>query len=393
MLMPKIGERAYVYAKACDIIGKTFVGKRMAGLGAVSRLSELDRLIFPKTFRDLPEKDLLVDLERRIMERAADQIIRIVSSFSRPPDFVVRLLRSYEYNDLKSALVALAGNEPHMPGRTDLGRFGQVNFDAYPDLPAMIRDTEFEFLREEIRGRDFAKAAETDGIRLQTRLDIHYYTKLWEDMLNLPVRDRVESGKILEEEIALRNVVWALRLRMYYRMEAREVREHLVQIDMRKAGHHYIPPRLLRQRKMQPDPTLMGTNFSTFMTVQRQQRPKLRVWQSRKNRSLTEDAEAALELPLDQYEPWASWHRVSFLNKEDPGAHWKLDPRYFQNAASEYLYNMARVGFHHRPFTMDATVCFIKLKQFEEDLLTSIAEGLTLGLQSREVLNLLEARW
>jgi vacuolar-type H+-ATPase subunit C/Vma6 len=387
------GERAYVYAKACDIIGKSFVGKRLAWLEPVSRLSELDRLVFPKSYRDLPERDLLVDLERRIMERASDQIIRIVNSFSRPPAFLVRLLRGYEYNDLKSALVALAGNEPAMPEVTDLGRFTQVHFSAYPDLPAMLRDTEFAFLLEELQGRDLSKMAGADGIHLQTRLDIHYYTKLWEDLLQLPIRDRVESGKILEEEIALRNVVWALRLRTYYRMEAREVRDYLVRIDMRKRGHHYIPPRLLNRKRPQPDPTLVGTNFSTVMTIQRQQRSKLRLWQSRKNRNLTEDAEAALELPLDQREPWDGWSRASFLNKEEPGKHWKLDPRYVQNAASEYLYNMARVSFHHRPFTMDSTVCFIKLKQFEEDMLTSIAEGLTLGMQSRDVLHLLEARW
>jgi vacuolar-type H+-ATPase subunit C/Vma6 len=391
--MPKIGERAYVYAKACDIIGKSFVGKRMAALTAVSRLSELDRLVFPKTFRDLPEKDLLVDLERRIMERAADQIIRIVNSFSKPPAFLLRLLHSYEYNDLKSALAALAGNEPAMPGYTDLGRFGQVHFAAYPDFQAMVRETEFEFLGEEFRGKDVNRTAASEGIRLQTKLDIHYYTKLWEDLLKLPVRDRVESGKILEEEISLRNVVWALRLRTYYRMEEREVREHLVKINMRRDGHHYIPPHLLNRENPRPDPGLVGTNFSTVMAIQRQQRPKMRVWQSRKNRTLTEDAEAALELPLDQYEAWASWHRRGFLNAEEPGRRWNLDPRYFQNAASEYLYNMARVNFHHRPFSLDSAVCFIKLKQFEEDLLTSIAEGLTLGLASREVLTLLEARW
>ncbi|MDR1909351.1 MAG: V-type ATPase subunit [Spirochaetaceae bacterium] len=390
--MIKPGERAYVYAKACDIIGKSFVGKRIAGLEAVSRLSELDRLIFPKSYRDMPEKDLLLDLERRIMERTADQILRIVNSFSRPPEFLRRLLLSYEYRDLKRVLAALAGREREAPDHTDLGRFTQVRFGAWPDLPAMLRNTEFSFLLEELRGGDLAAALAGRSIALQTKLDIHYYTKLWEALFELPLRDRVESGKILEEEIALRNALWVLRLRTYYQMEGEEARGYLVRIDMRKGGRHYIPPRLLlRQKNRPPGSSLVGIDRATVNTVRRHQRSRHILWQSQKYRSLTEDAEAALELPLDHYEPWQSWSRSGFLNREEPGRHWRLDPRHFQNAASEYLYNLARVSFHHRPFSLDATVCFIKLKQFEEDLLTSMAEGLSLGLRSRDVLDMLEA--
>ena len=117
----------------------------------------------------------------------------------------MRLVRSYEYADLKAALAALAGNEREPPVFTDLGRFSTVNFRAWPDLAAMLRGTEFGFLQDDPAP---SGAAHTDDehTRLQTALDVYYYTKLWEALHAVPARDRVESGKILAEEITLRNV-------------------------------------------------------------------------------------------------------------------------------------------------------------------------------------------
>ncbi|MDR0710386.1 MAG: V-type ATPase subunit [Spirochaetaceae bacterium] len=349
------GERAYVYAKTCGIIGRSFLGKRTPQLASVSRLSELDRLVFPDSFRDLPERELLVDLERRILGRSVKQILNIVNVYKNPPELLVRLLRVYEYADLKSALIALAGGERGAPGWTPLERFSTVHFEAYPDLKAMLVNTEFDFLLKDTDGAGGTPGArrpvsengaapdgEIDSIRMQAKLDRHYYTELWKDLFKLPKYDRDGIGKILEEEISLRNVVWALRLRTYYRMEAEDVKEHLVFIERRKG------------------------------------------------QSLARDALDSLELPLDTRPAWEKWPRSGFLNRETPDEHWAADPRYFQNAASAYLYRMARLYFRRRPVSIDTPACFIKLKQYEEDLLTSVAEGLGLGITSRDVFSLLE---
>jgi hypothetical protein len=342
--MPRSGERAYVYAKACGIIGKSFVGSRMPALETAGRLADLDRLVFPGSFRELPERELLIDLERRIAGRSVNQIISIVNSYAKPPEFLVRLLRSYEYEDLKSALAAVAGREPKAPSFTNLGRFGVVKFDAYPDLAAMTAGTEFEFLASETPGKG------DEGIALQIKLDKHYYTALWESLYYLKRQDRSGIEAVLSEEISLRNVVWTLRLRTYYGMGGDEVAEKLVdlKIPTRKRG-------------------------------------------GESGHSLAADAEAVLELPLDTYAPWASWKRASLLNPERNDG-WTADPRYFQNAASRYLYHLARHYFHRRPFSVDTAACFIKLKQFEEDLLTSVAEGLGIGMTSRDVFAMLEIR-
>ncbi|MDR0386464.1 MAG: V-type ATPase subunit [Treponema sp.] len=345
--MPRTGERAYAYAKACGIIGKSFIGSRLAALEPVSRLTELDRLVFPQSFRELPERELLIDLERRITGRSAKQIVSVVNSFARPPELLVRLLRSYEYGDLKSALAAIAAGESKAPSFTNLGRFGVVKFAAYPDIKAMTGGTEFDFLASGALNEDGA------GMAFQTKLDKHYYIALWESLYRLKRRDRAGIEALLSEEISLRNAVWVLRLRTYYRMTGDEVREKLIDVKFPSRGD--------------------GARRSA-------------------NRcSLTADAEAALELPLDTRAPWAAWKRASFLNPGG-GELWTADPRYFQNAASRYLYRLARHYFRRRPFSIDTAACFIKLKQFEEDLLTSIAEGLGIGMTGRDVFAMLEAR-
>jgi vacuolar-type H+-ATPase subunit C/Vma6 len=107
--------------------------------------------------------------------------------------------------------------------------------------------------------------------------------------------------------------------------------------------------------------------------------------------NLAEDALVSLEFPLDTRDAWDKWRRRDLLNKAQSGDVWTADPRYFQNAASARLYRMARSYFRRRPVSMDTPACFIKLKQYEEDLLTSMAEGLALGIPGREILSLLEA--
>ncbi|GHV86418.1 hypothetical protein AGMMS50230_20260 [Spirochaetia bacterium] len=361
------GERAYVYAKACGIIGKSFVGRRIAALRPISRLSELDRLIFSGDARELPERELLPDLEQRLSRRSVAAILSIVDSYKNPPEFLLRLLRVYEYADLKTALAlisagsvgtAAAGSAGTKPDFIPLGRFSTVHFETWPDPAAMVNGTEFEFLIDKGKLKD-----EFDGISLETALDRHYYRRLWKSLGQLRPSDRMAAEKIITEEIALRNCSWILRLRTYYGMNSEETAARLITIEG--------------------------------------------------NPRLSAEAEAVLELPLDNREAWNGWKRAAFLNPTaafgaasfgaasfGPAAFgaasfgaerlWRADPRYFQNAASEYLYRLTIRSFRQRPASMDTPFCFIKLKQFEEDLLTSNAEGLGMGMTGRDVLAMLE---
>jgi vacuolar-type H+-ATPase subunit C/Vma6 len=335
-----------MYAKACGIIGKSFVGKGMARLTPVTRLSELDRMVFPHNPRDLPERELLRDLEARLEGRAAGRIISVLNSFSKPPDFLVRLLRVYEYADVKNCLTAAAAGESVAPAHTDLGQFGVVNFAAYPDLRGMFRASEFAWICGEtlrVSSREAPEEGSVEGIL--SGLDQRYYRSLWEAMGKLAKRDRSAIEGILREEISLRNAAWVLRLRTYYGMDADSIRKRLISIDSPDSG---ASPEAL--------------------------------------------ALSALPLALDNRGDWQKWKAAGMLNPELPGVPWKADPRYFQNAAAVHLYRMCWHSLRRRPFSMDTAACFIKLMLFEEDYLTSVAEGLSLGLAVPDVFAILEAQ-
>jgi vacuolar-type H+-ATPase subunit C/Vma6 len=333
--MFEAGERAYLYGKACGIIGKSFLGKRVAPLRNINNLAELDRLLFPKATHDLPERELLPNIEKRILEHGVKQIISIIECFQKPPELLRLLIRSYEYADLKNTLAALANKETKPPSFTNIGGFRTVQFEAYPDLDAMVKGTEFVFLTKE---KDLQ-----DTLAVQARLDQHYYTRLWEAFSHLPKQEQRNIGKVLEEEIRLKNIARVLRLRAYYQLSSEKIKTMLISIKGEK--------------------------------------------------SLTADALKALHFGLDNRADWIGWRWAKFVNTENSeraaSSFWKIDPRSFQNRAAQYLYQRTYYAFRSHPFSLNTAFCFIKLKQFEEDLLTSIGEGFGFGLPCNETLGLL----
>ena len=331
----------YVYAKACGIIGKSFVGKRISGLSGMRNLIELDRLLFPQHNRELPGRELLYDLESRIIQRTVRQIMVIVGAYSEPPELIARMLRSYEYSDLKICIQYIAGGKKEKPRFCDIGRFRTVNFDAFPDLNAMLKNTEFGFLlSQDLKNLKIG----SDVAPVETKIDALYYSGLVESLTHLPREDLEITQKILADEISLRNCTWALRLRTYYQKMASEALKHLMDIKLHGG----------------------------------------------KGPSLAAEAVQSLNFPLDSRPSWHGWKWERLLNHEQGSSHWAADPRHFQNAASGYLYRLAVRCFHRSPMSVSSVFCFIKIKQFEEDLLTSIAEGLALGIDSASVFKLLE---
>jgi hypothetical protein len=351
------GERAFAYAKSCGIIGKSFIGKRISPLGKLHSLNELDRLVFPEIARELPGRELLIDLESRILQRTTRHILVILDSFSAPPELLIRQLRACEYTDLKTCLHYISAGKTNPPVLSDIGRFRTVQFKAYPDLAAMLKGTEFEFiLAKDLKAM---KSADFDFTPLEAELDLHYYTLLLQSLNCLSSADSRLARRILADEISLRNCVWALRLRTYFKKKPDETAKYLMDHAL-SCDFTEIPGAI--------QPKGSGGEIS-----------------------LAAEARASLEFSLDDRSDWKNWRWESLLNREKAGGIWTADPRYFQNAASHYIYRLSLRCFRLMPFSINSIFCYIKLKQFEEDLLTSVTEGLGLGMAGKDVFDLLEA--
>jgi len=366
---PDAGERAFAYAKACGIIGKSFVGKRLSALGKPNSLVDFGRLLFPDVHRELPGRELLADLERRILQRTIKHIISILNSYVRPPEMLIRQLRSCEYADLKTCLRHISAGRPAPSMLSDIGRFSTVRFEAYPDLEAMLADTEFNFILA--HDLNAIKSPDYDFIPIETELDLRYYSLLVQSLRRLSVDDRYLAEHILAEEISLRNCMWALRLRTYYHKSPEETAEYLMDIKIRRDS---------LERDIEEIPGDIHHRAASAL-----------LGETDKEISLADEARQMLRFPPDSRAAWKGWRWETLLNPEKPGEYWTADPRYFQNAASRYIYNLSLRCFTRMPFSVSSVFCFIKLKQFEEDMLTSVTEGLGLGMSGRDVFNLLGA--
>ena len=354
---PDAGERAFAYARACGIIGKSFVGRRIPALAKISSLAELSRLVFPDAHRDMPERELLANLERQILQRTTRQILSVLKSYEHPPELLIRLLRACEYSDLKACLRNISAGKPP-PLLCDIGRFRTVRFESYPDIEAMLGGTEFQFILE--HGVVSLQSAGCDYTSLETELDMRYYSLLFRSMGRLSASDRFLAGRILAAEISLRNCSWALRLRTYYDLNPIEAGKFLMGIKMRRS---------FAAQDIDEDIHLRAAGEI----------------------ALDAEARQMLRFPLDSRSAWNSWRWEKLLNPPQPGGEWAADPRYFQNAASRYIYRMVRRCFTRVPLSIGSIFCFIKLKQYEEDILTGMAEGLKLGMDGRDILHFLGA--
>ncbi|MCL2128004.1 MAG: V-type ATPase subunit, partial [Treponema sp.] len=119
-------------------------------------------------------------------------------------------------------------------------------------------------------------------------------------------------------------------------------------------------------------------------------RPRSSASQASSGREISLAAEAlqSLQFPLDSRPAWKNWRWERFLNPQGADEMWAADPRHFQNAASRYIYSLSMRCFRQAPFSISSSYCYIKLKQFEEDLLTSVTEGLALQMTGKDVFDL-----
>jgi hypothetical protein len=283
------GERAYIYAKACGMIAKSFVEDRVSRLSAVSSIETLDDLVFGV----VNSVENIDDIEKRLTQREHEAIAKILKCFSRVPPLLSLLAES--------------------------------------DNPAQNPSDEKN-----------ASSPETLDIAEITRQNNGYYTALWHELEKTPLSDRKLIGPVIADEIRLKNAVWALRLRVYYNMSSEDIK-----------------------------------GFLTAIKPKANQSP------------LHNDALKSLELDIEEEAQWHDWRFWKYVNKPISGQYWKIDPRYFQNQASLHLYHLARKSLRKSPFTLDTACCFIKLKQFEKEVLTSVAEAVRLGLTGGDALEIL----
>ena len=305
------GARAYLYAKACGMIARSFVESRLNRLSAVSGMAAFEDLVFGGSVSGeagaATAETVIEAIEKRLGEREQEAVTKIVKSFShsKPPPFLQMLVES-------DRLTQTAGDA--------------VTADDSASDAATGTDEE-------------GGPSQMRGIARQNSA---YYTALWHELEKTPLSDRRLITNIIAEEIRLKNAVWALRLRVYYHLPPEQIKPFLI---------------MLKPEKNKP--------------------------------ALYADALKSLEPDIEEEAQWHSWRFWKYVNRPVSGQYWKIDPRFFQTQTALCLYHLARKALRRSPLTLDTACCFVKLKQFEKEVLTSVAEAVRLGLTGADALEIL----
>lgn len=330
--MDRSGEGAYVYAKASGMLAKSFIGERVSRLFEVRSLAELWSLLFKTEVPAVPEFYLAQQIEQTAEKKFLDDYIKLLRSYAKPSPVLVALLHFYDIDNLKDIAAALCLGKKEMPYLADIGSYSFLHYKKWPDIAAITQGSPVSWYNTvpDIHSQH----------AMDLRLDREYTRFLWQTVQSLSAADRETVEPLIKEEIILDNILWALRLRVYYNMDEDEIRSRLVD-----AGDG-------------------GPNV------------------------LASPAIAALKRPIDSFAAWEDWKYAELLNPNEEGSVWTIDPRWVQLSAKVVLQKKAKRAFHKDPFSVSVLVSWFKLKQYELDCIRTVAEGLRLNVSSSQMAEL-----
>lgn len=329
--MDRSGASAFVYAKASGMLAKSYIGKRTAKLFEARTLTDLWTLLFEEEVPLIPEFMMARLIEEKAEQKFVHSFSRLLSWYSKPDSVLVSLLRFYDYTNLKLLATALFKNEKNIPALVDIGLFSELEYGAWPDIAKITQNSSISWYNEvpEI----------TEQKQFDHRLDVQYVRQLWESVQKLPLSERSPVEKLIKTDIVFQNIIWALRLKVYYDMDNEAICSYL-------AG--------LRDNPDQTD-ILAG--------------PAIKI----------------LHKSIDVYDEWNDWEYKRLLNTYTPDTLWTVDPRWIQQAANAELAKKALRDFNKYPFTAMVLVTWFKIKQNEVNNIRTAAEALRLNISESDV--------
>lgn len=338
MAMDKSSADSFVYAKASGMLAKSYVGLRARDLFAANSLGELWSLLFKKEIPSVPETLLARELEKEAFLTFVNQYKALIQNYSSPQPVLLALLHGYDYENLKDIGAALALGEKEIPEIQKINPFNLIHYEKWPNIQAMTAESPFSWYNKvpEIREQHL----------VNYRVDCQNVIELWRAAAKTESSCREAVKKLIAEKLIVDNVVWAIRLRLYYEMERDEI----------------IP--------------LLA--YST-----EENRRNLDVMDV-----LVQDAVKSLEWPLDDYDKWKKWKYSKLLNAHEEGTVWNVDPSWISNAFKPAYVEKARKMFHRYPSTSCPMICWFIIKQNELDNIRTASESLRLDVDSVQAMNI-----
>lgn len=331
--MDKTGAGAYIFAKANGILGKSFTGKRAQKLFAAKSLGELWTLLFRSQPPMVPEVMLSQQIEEKAFSDFTNQFVQFISLYDNPEEVLKDQLLMYEGENLKELSAALCKGESKCSAIINLKKYSSLNYDAWPDIKKITKGSPFSWYNK------------VPGIHEQQELDFKIDIQICRHLWDSAARQKGEAGeallKLYRQEFIIKNIVWVLRLRLYYKMTSEDIIKNLIYVTD-KPGHS--------------DPIAA---------------PALKI----------------LEWPLDEYEVWSNWRYASLVNPYEPGQVWQIDPIWIEKRNRVEINRKAAMLFHQFPGEPASLIGWYKMKEFELSCIRTAVESIRLNVNPEEAMD------
>lgn len=330
--MDKSAAGSFIFAKASGNLGKSFVGSRSQILFEQKNLGELWTLLFKSPVPVIPEVLLAEKIETEAFSRFFNKYVSFVNAYDKPNPILTDLLCIYEVSNLKVIAAALANGETKAPNLMDLGTFAKCNFKVWPNLAEITAGTPYSWLNKTPSVHDLQ--------HIDYKLDLFVVQHLWNSVQKTSGENKEIFEKIFFNVYVIKNIVWALRLRIYYKMEDEEIIKRLIYVTN-------------------------GPSMEDPVAA-----PAIKV----------------LEMPLNDAEVWEKWTYKEYVNPYVSGENWQIDPAWIEKKAAVKVNKIAMNAFHQYPMTDCSLVGWYKIKEYELSCIRMAVESLRLNINTEEAM-------
>ncbi len=331
--MDKSGADAFVFAKANGILGKSFVKNRAPLLFEAKSLTELWTLIFKTQPPAVPEVMLAQEIENKAFENFIKAYTQFISCYDKPDPVLTDQLFIYEAENLKEIGAALCSGESKLPSVVNLGDNSVLHYDQWPDIAAITKGTVFSWY-DHVPGIHEQQS-------LDFKIDLQVCRHLWQSIYHEKGEAHAMLEKLYKREFIIQNIVWSLRMRLYYNMKKEDIIPLLIHIT---------------DRPNMQDPVAA---------------PAIKL----------------LDWPLDEYERWENWKYASLLNPREDGQVWQIDPVWIERKNKFAVNKMAEVLFHQFPSDSCFLIGWYKIKDFELSCIRTAVESLRFNVSAQDAMN------
>ena len=330
--MDKSGADAFVFAKANGILGKSFTVKRAHQLFSAKSIGELWTLLYRTQPPLVPEVLLSQQIEEKAFSDFMEQYVKFIDMYDKPEPVLIDQLLLFEGENLKEIGASFCKGEKTPPNLIDLGSYSSLHYKAWPDIKKITRGTAFSWYNKVPSIHEQQK--------LEFKIDIQVCRHLWDSAQ----REKGEASEALldlyRQEFIIKNIVWVLRLRLYYKMKNEDIINNLIYVT---------------DKPGRSDP-------------------------------VASQAIKILDWPLDEYEPWRNWKYSHLVNPHQDGQVWQIDPIWIERRNRVEINRKATKLFHQFPSDPCSLIGWYKIKNFELNCIRTAVESIRLNVNPEEAM-------